>query len=253
MLPYFRLGPFLVQLTGLALLLGVWVGSWLAEKQAAKVGIKPDLIYTLIFVGLISGLVGARLVYAARYLNAYLANPLSVFALSANTLSPSEGALIGLVVAFTYGQRKGLRLRPVLDALAPGLAAFMIFLGAAHLLSGDAFGAPSRVPWAIFLWGEYRQPTQIYEVMLAVAILLVALKYSLGEPGRGINFWLVVALSAAARIFLEAFRGDSMIWPGGFRAAQVISLLILAFSLWMIWVWGRNPKEQEKPVERFSK
>ncbi len=49
MLPYFRLGPFLVQLTGLALLLGVWVGSWLAEKQAAKVGIKPDLIFTLIF------------------------------------------------------------------------------------------------------------------------------------------------------------------------------------------------------------
>ena len=249
MLPYLRLGPYLLQMTGLALLLGVWLGSWLAEKEASKAGIKPDLIYNLIFFGLIGGLVGARLAYAARYLNAYLSNPLSLFTLNPNTLSPSEGLLIGLLVAFVYGQRKGLRLRPVLDALAPGLAVFIVFQGVAHLLSGDAFGAPSRVPWAIFLWSEYRQPAQIYEILLGVGILLVVLKHPLGEPGRGLNFSLVIALSAATRVFLEAFRGNSLIWPGGFRAAQVVALAILAGALWVMHVWAQpriNALEQEK-------
>lgn len=251
MLPYLRLGPFLLQMTGLALLLGVWLGSWLAEKEAARLRIKPDLIYNLIFFGLIGGLVGARLAYAVRFLNAYLSNPLSLFALNPNTLSPNEGLLVGLLVAFVYGQRKKLRLRPALDALAPGLSVFMIFQGVAHLLSGDAFGAPSRIPWAIFLWGEYRHPAQVYEILLAAGILFVVLKRPLGEPGQGFNFFLVIALSAAARVFLEAFRGDSLIWPGGFRAAQVIGLAVMAVSLWLIRPWTQKQKarEHEKYVE----
>ncbi|MFH1906610.1 MAG: hypothetical protein ABIL11_04370, partial [Chloroflexota bacterium] len=52
------------------------------------------------------------------------------------------------------------------------------------------------------------------------------------------NFLLVVALSAAARIFLEAFRGDSLIWTGGFRAAQVIGLALLATTVVLIKKWG---------------
>lgn len=252
MLPYLRVGPFLLPMSGLALLLGVWVGSWLAEKQAAKADLPPDRVSGLILIGLVGGLVGARLAYAASYLDAYLANPLSLLALNTNTLSPSGGLLVGLIVAYTYGQRKGLHLRPVLDVLAPGLAAFMLFLGVAHLLSGDAFGAPSSTPWAIFQWGEYRQPTQIYEILLALSILLVSLKQPFGEPGQGINFWLVIALSAAARIFLEAFRGDSLFWPGGFRAAQVVGFFVLALSLWMIHTWSKDEKKQETEKHLIS-
>jgi phosphatidylglycerol:prolipoprotein diacylglycerol transferase len=218
--------------------LGVWAGSWLAEKEAARVKIKPDLIYNLIFLGLVGGLVGARLAYAARFLNAFLENPLSLFSINPNTLSPNEGLLIGLLVAFVYGQRKGMRLRPALDALAPGLATFMVFLSIAHLLSGDAYGAPAdTLPWRIYLWSEYRHPSQLYEIMAALGVLFLVLKRPLGDPGRGLYFLLLVALSAGARVFLEAFRGDSLIWPGGFRAAQVIGLAALAGALWLMRAW----------------
>lgn len=248
MLPYLRLGPFLLQTTGLALLLGIWVGSWLAEKEAVRLKIKPELVNNLIFFGLVGGLVGARLAYAATYLNAYLANPLSLFAINTNTLSPFEGILIGLLVAFVYGQRKGLQLRPVLDALAPGLAVFMIFLGMAHLLNGDAYGAPTKLPWGIFLWSEYRHPTQVYEMLLAFGVTLVVLNHSIKDQGRGLNFLLMIFLSAAARVFLEGFRGDSLIWSGGFRAAQVIGLIVMAGSLVFMRAWSHsqtNAREQE--------
>ena len=247
MLPYLRLGPFLLQTSGLALLLGVWLGSWLAEKEAPRVEIMPERVYNLVFFGLIGGLVGARLAYAARFLSAYLENPLSLFALNPNTLAPYPGLLIGLLVAFVYGQRKGLRLRPALDALAPGLAVFMVFLGLAHLLSGDAFGAPSStLPWRIYLWSEYRHPSQVYEILLALGVLLVFIKRPFGEPGRGLNFLWVVALSAGARVFLEAYRGDSLIWAGGFRAAQVIGLLAMFAAFWWMRVWS----VRYSPVER---
>jgi len=241
MLPYLSIGPLLLQTTGLALLLGVWFGSWFAEKEAARIKIKSDLVSNLIFIGLVSGLVGARLTYAATYINAYLANPLSLFEINTNSLSPIGGLIFGTLAAFIYGQRQGLKLRPALDALAPGLAVFMIFLGLAHLLNGDAYGATTRLPWAILLAGDYRHPTQVYEILLATGVMLIAVYYQLGQRGNGINFLWVVFLSAAARVFLEAFRGDSMILLGGFRAAQVIGLLVMAGSLILMRTWAQLP------------
>ena len=236
MLPFFRLGPLLLQLPGLALLGGVWVGSSLAEKEAARLRLNPADVYNLIFYGLVAGVVGARLVYAARYLSAYWANPISLLALTPATLSPTAGLVIGLTLAALVGWRKRLPLRPTLDALAPGLAAFLVALGGAHLLSGDAFGAPTTLPWAIYLWDDARHPSQVYETLAALAVFAVAWKRPLGV-GQGLNFLLVVALSAGARVFLEAFRGDSLVWAGGFRAAQVVGVIVLGTTLWLIRRW----------------
>jgi thiol-disulfide isomerase/thioredoxin len=42
---------------------------------------------------------------------------------------------------------------------------------------------------------------------------------------------LFLALYSGQRVFLEAFRGDSLLLPGGWRAAQVIGLVVLGVSL----------------------
>ena len=94
MLPFLRIGPFTLQAPGLALLVGVWIGSSLAEKEAARLKLNANDIYNLIFYGLMAGIVGARLVYAAQYLSVYLANPWSLIALTPATLSPNAGLIV---------------------------------------------------------------------------------------------------------------------------------------------------------------
>jgi prolipoprotein diacylglyceryltransferase len=42
---------------------------------------------------------------------------------------------------------------------------------------------------------------------------------------------LFVALTAGARLFLEAFRGDSTLLFGGIRLAQTIAWMVLAMTL----------------------
>lgn len=239
MLPFLRLGPFTLQAPGLALLVGVWIGSSLAEREAARLKLSAEVVYNLIFYGLVAGVIGARLAYAVQYASAYLANPLSLLALTPNTLSPNAGLVIGILVAAFFGWRRKLPLRPTLDAMAPGLAAFMVAFGIAHLMSGDAFGTPTKLPWAMYLWDDYRHPSQIYETFIALVILGIVWKRPLGQPGDGVNFLVMVAFSAGARVFLEAFRGDSVIWAGGFRAAQVVGVLLLAASLSLIRAWAR--------------
>ena len=115
-----------------------------------------------------------------------------------------------------------MALWPTLDALTPLLAVMAIALGLSHLASGAAFGATTQVPWGIELWGAKRHPSQVYEILAAVAILLILWPGKWGEQEpAGRYFLLFVTLSALAQLILEAFRGDSLLLPGGWRAAQI--------------------------------
>ncbi len=112
----------------------------LAERAAPKHGLSPADLNNLVFLGLAAGLVGARLGYAVRYADVYLASPLSLLALTPVTLAPVDGTAVGLITCLVYGQRRALPLWSALDSVTPGLAAVATALGFAHLASGDAFG-----------------------------------------------------------------------------------------------------------------
>ena len=240
MFPVVQIGSLAIPTPGLALLVGVWLALWLAEKEARHLGLNPDAIYSLAFTGLVAGLVGARLAYVARYWSAFASDPLGIISLNTASLAPAEGALIGLTAAYLYGVRRRLPLRLTLDALAPGLAAMAIALAVAHLASGDAFGAPTEWPWHVYLWGEYRHPSQIYELIAAIGILSFGWRVRTRAAFPGFSFLLIVALSAAVRIFLEAFRGDSLLLAGGWRVAQLWGLVVLAACLGIWRYWGQD-------------
>ena len=244
MFPYLRLGPFLLQMPLLALFIGFWIGNTFVEREAVRLGLNKEKINNLIGYGLFGGIFGARLVYAAQYASVYLANPLGLFSLNTSTLSPIGGFLIGIAAAAAYGYRHKLPFRKTLDALTPGFAFFMIMIGVSHLLSGNAYGAPTRVPWAVYLWSDYRQPTQLYEIFFALMIFTIILPRMIPANAPGLRFVQFIALSAVARVFIEAFRGDSVLWLDGYRAAQVMGLLVLIICIVLLRQWERiEPNE----------
>jgi len=237
MFPYLRLGPFILPMAGLALLAGLWSGLSFTEREAARLKIIEPALSNVIFYSLLAGLVGARVGYALEFPALYSSNPLSLLSLTPTTLSPGMGLAVGFIAFAIFVQRKAMPIRPTLDAIAPGLAVFMVFVGLAHILSGDAYGAPTKVPWAIRLWNEYRYPSQFYETFIALTIFLIIRERFPKPEGAGLNFLLTVALSSASRVLLESFRGDSVFWPGGFREAQIIALIIMAISFYWMRKW----------------
>jgi phosphatidylglycerol:prolipoprotein diacylglycerol transferase len=240
MYPFLRIGPLLLNFSGLAALIGVWIAITITEKESLRMKLDPNQVSNTILIGFVAGVVGARLGYALQYLQAYISNPLSLFSINPETLLPWAGLLTGLLAAVFYGRRKGLSLRPTLDALAPGLAVFMIGLGVSHFLSGNAYGATADLPWSINLWSEQRHPSQVYETLAAGLIFALAWFSPTRRQSTGMNFLLVVAGSASARIFLEAFRGDSQVMAGGFRSAQVAGLVVLTAALLLMNKWGEE-------------
>jgi prolipoprotein diacylglyceryltransferase len=106
MYPILQIGPLAIQLPGLLLLAGLWIGTQIAERESARHKLDPGLISNMIFIALAAGIVGARLGYALKYFDLYLSEPLNLLALNPNTLSAMEGIVVGLIAATIYAQRK---------------------------------------------------------------------------------------------------------------------------------------------------
>ena len=230
MFPTLNIGGAAIQLPGLILLVSVWIALTMAEREAKSLGRASDPIYRLSSTILFSGLIGARLGYVLTHLNAYKNDPLGIIALDTSTFNSAIGLFIALLVGYGYGKYKKMPFWQTLDILTPSLAILGVGIGMAHLASGDAYGTPTALSWGITLWGADRHPTQIYEIMAAALIwMAVLLLPTRSYAGRTFLTWLT--LSAAARLLIEAWRGDSPL-IAGLRLPQLVALVILLLSLW---------------------
>jgi prolipoprotein diacylglyceryltransferase len=236
MSPILRLGPLAIQTSGLLLIVAFVVALELVQRAAQRLGLNADDTYNLAYVAAIAGLVGARASFVAQYWPVYRDDLAGVFALTTESLSPVAGLGIALIVGYVYAQRKGLDNRRFLDALTPGLVVMTAAVALADLASGNGYGSPTGLPWAIELWNARRHPVQVYQI-IAVVLSGVAVIRS-GHPFDGAHFGLFLALYAGSRLVLEAFHGDSSALALGIRSIQVASLLVVIIALALLRRWA---------------
>ena len=210
----------------------LWIGLALAEKRAERHRISRDALNSLVYYSLFGYLLGGRLLYVLSYYSAFLQNPINVFSLNLDLFDPVAALVTAVIVGAVYRSRQKLPLWSTLDALTPFFAALAIGLSLSHLAAGTAFGSPTDLPWGIEMWNAIRHPTQIYELIAAVLIFSLIWFRETNSPA-GSSFVLFASLTAAARLFLEAFRGDSTLIFGDLRLAQVIAWVVLAAVLFV--------------------
>ncbi len=167
-----------------------------------------------------------------RFPSAFSSNPTSLLSLNPGLLDPWGAALGFLLSALVYGQRKKMSFAPTLDALTPAIGSLIVAISVSNLASGQGFGQPTEMPWAINLWGAMRHPTQWYEIIVSAALLFVLLRFRMSHLSKSGSFFVeFIALSTTTRLYLEAFRGDSILLPNGWRLVQILAWALLALSL----------------------
>jgi phosphatidylglycerol:prolipoprotein diacylglycerol transferase len=233
MLPTLQIGPLALPVPGLIILGGLWIALSVCERRAIQQGMSSRIFYNMVLISLGIGVLGARLIYVIQYPSAFLASPISLISLNPSLFDPFWGVLIGLLAGIAYGQRKRLHVWSILDILTPGLAVMGVAFNLSHLASGAAFGKPTQLPWGIYMWGEIRHPSQVYATIVAGLILVIVLRIekSMTALPSGVLFWVFVGMTAAARMFLEAFRGDSTLIFESLRQDQLIAWSVLAISM----------------------
>jgi len=212
------------------LLAALWLGLYLSEKRVGRHRISKEALNNLIYYSILGYVIGGRVLFALANVSAFAQSPFSIFSINMDLFDPVGAFVTGLLVGFVYGQRQELPLWPTLDGLTPLFAALGIGLSLSHLAAGTAFGSPTELPWGIDLWNATRHPIQIYE-LIASLIIFGLIWFRKTNSQAGFDFLFFVALTAGARLLLEAFRGDSILIFRGIRLAQVIAWILLAVSL----------------------
>lgn len=235
------------------LILAAWLGLMLAEKRSERHELAKEALNNLIFYSIITFVVGGRLLFALTHLSTFLKSPLSLFSPNPDLFDMLAAWVAAILAGWIYGWRNKMQLWGTLDALVPFLAALGVGLGLVHLAAGTAFGKPTSIPWAISLWNAQRHPSQVYESLAALAILLFTWFLN-GRFRPGILFLLFVSLSAAARLFLEAYRGDSLLVAGGFRQAQLEAwiVLLICFVLFELVLAKPDMKKKAELVQTHN-
>jgi phosphatidylglycerol---prolipoprotein diacylglyceryl transferase len=236
MYPLLELGSIRLSVSGLVLLAAVYWWSVRVPVAAAAVGGVQWVERTgrcVIWV-LVGSLIGARLWHGLFHWDAYAVNPWRWLSLqTADFVWP--GGLIGGLLALLPAARRVKAAAPVIaDAIWIALGPPQALAAFGTLLGGEALGVPANVPWAIYLLGEYRHPTQLYYV-LAAALTWVGLRMLARQfPIPGMIAAAGLALQGVAWLLIEPLRIDTLRLPGGLPVAQVLGLILLGVAGW--WV-----------------
>lgn len=236
----FQLGPITLYSFGLLVALGFLLGGLWALNRAKAQGINPDDILELLFWLIVTGFVGARLLYVFYFPETYMVHPLNIITDRAG-LVWYGGMLSAIVAIVLFQRRKKISLPQLTDILSAPAALGLAIGRIGCLMSGCCFGKACALPWAIHFPHSHQtyplgvHPTQLYESLSLLLLigLILWLEKSMPRPGRSAATLLMGY--GVIRFTVECFRGDVVYWVGHLlTASQVFSLL--AFAVGLVWM-----------------
>jgi prolipoprotein diacylglyceryl transferase len=170
------LGPVPIRGYALAIILGIIVSIWLAERRWVARGGRPGDISDLAIWGIPFGLIGGRLYHVLTDNGLYFGegrNPIEALYIWRGGLGIWGAIALGALGIMIGARRKGIRLLPVLDAIAPTVLVAQAIGRWGNWFNQELFGRPSDLPWALEIDPEHRpvgyegdltfHPTFLYE------------------------------------------------------------------------------------------
>ena len=262
-----HLGPVPVRAYALCIILGVVAAVWLGEKRWIARGGSAGEVGDIALWGVPFGLVGARLYHVITDHDLY-------FGAGKDAVGALEiwhgglgiwGAIAGGVLGGWIGARRaGIKLRPMLDALAPALLLAQAIGRWGNYFNQELFGKPTSKPWGLEIAPEHRpdgyadaatfHPTFLYECLwnLGSMGLVIYLDRKL-RLGFGRAFALYVMAYCLGRGWIEHLRIDNVEYNDvlGLRLNVWTSIVLFTAALVYFVLAGRRhpaPGSREQSV-----
>lgn len=227
----FQFGPITLYSYGLLVATGFIIGTLLASREAGALNIPPEKIINLFLAILISGIIGARLLYVILNIKDYASNPVEIIMVTRGGLVFYGGAMSALIISVFYIKRAGLKFFDVADLIAPYIALGHSIGRIGCLLNGCCYGKPAAgAAGVIFRDGIVRTPTQIYSslyLLFLYIVLRVCFKY---RRFQGQVFFFYLILYSIGRVFIEHLRGDNPVFAFGLTFSQILSVAVFGIG-----------------------
>jgi len=257
---YFFLSPYFTGATevgGIAFFLGSWPVYWygiimglamvagltlILKLSDSKNIISAEHLWELLLWVIISGIVGARLLFVILKWSDYAGDLSSIFNIHEGGLSIHGAVLGGLIALLIYARRRRGYFWHYADLLVPGVALGQAIGRFGNFFNQEAFGGPTDLPWKMFVAPQSRpigfegevffHPTFLYEsigLVLIVALLVFIYQRSKFSGQTALTY---LGIYSVLRFVIEYFRIDADKW-GMLTVAQWASIVIIVVAIWL--------------------
>lgn len=252
------LGPFLFSWHGFFTFVAVavavmWVAHWApkvlvghptfsSDKATAEEEIK-DMVYATAIWGILSGVIGARLVHVIdQWSEIYAQNPGQIIAVWQGGIALWGGILGGLAGASLYAYIRKFPVTKLMDLTAPALLLAQAIGRVGDIINGEHVSRATDMVWGV-VWSHPKSPTYQaygetpthpavgYELiwdLLGLWFIWYVLRGKVKPDGM--LFVLYIGIYAFGRFFISFFREDK-VWFLGLQQSQLISILVLAIVI----------------------
>jgi len=259
-----HLGPVPLRGYALAIIIGIVAAIWIGERRWVARGGRAGDIQDIAIWAVPFGLVGGRLYHVLTDHALYFGEGKSAI----EALYVWRGGLgvwgavgLGAVGAIICAKRKGIKLLPVLDAMAPGVLVAQAIGRWGNWFNEELFGKPTDLPWALSVSDETAlkagyepgttfHPTFLYEslwCLVAFGLLIWAdRRFRLGH-GRVVALYIMIY--TAGRVWIEMLRIDDVELHdvAGLRFNVWTSLVLFVAALvWFVLSARRSPGREEQ-------
>ena len=243
------LGPFPLRAYALCILAGVFIAVWWTSRRYRARGGSEETVLDAAMLGVPVGILGARLYHVLTSPGAYFGpggDPARIVQIWRGGLGIWGGVAAGIAATAWLMRRRGLRLAPLTDALAPALLVAQAVGRVGNWFNQELFGAPTTLPWGLeidadhlpegYAPGTLFHPTFLYEALwnLAGAALLVLLERRLrrrdGTVG-GRLIWAYLMVYTAGRVWIEHLRVDEAAIVLGLRLNEWTAMIVFLAGL----------------------
>ena len=236
----------------------LWAGPPFQGKPPATADDIGDLFVWITLGVIIGGRLGFVLLYGVFYCGfagqgvpacvglpqAYMLNPLKIFAAWEGGMS-FHGGLAGVVIAlWLFCRKRKLNLLAVADLIAAATPIGLFFGRIANFINGELWGKISDAPWAMVFPGAFppgvpRHPSQLYEALMEGLLLFLILRFAIvrlkiqRRPGSVVGWFLLGY--GLLRFIAEFFRDSESKIYGWFSMGQLLSLPMWAAAAFFLW------------------
>ncbi len=243
-------------LYGLLIALGVFAAVSLSQRRWLARGGHVDDITSIAMWGVPAGVIGARLYHVITDFQLFADAPwYQVFLLREGGLGIPGGMALGIAVGVWAMKRRGMELKPAMDAIVPGLPLAQAIGRWGNWFNQELYGRPTDLPWGLEIDEFHRgsipaefqsveqfptfHPTFLYESLwnfsLTAVMLFIDRKGWLPR-GRLIGVYLLGY--GIGRGWVEALRIDPANDILGLRVNVWMSLALIIGGL-VVLAWPR--------------
>jgi prolipoprotein diacylglyceryl transferase len=257
-----HLGPVPIRAYALCIIAGIVVAIWLGERRWVARGGLPGEVSDLAIWAVPFGLVGGRLYHVITDWELYFGedkNPVTALYVWRGGLGIWGAIALGALGVWIGARLRGIKLLPLLDALAPGVLVAQALGRWGNWFNQELYGRPTDLPWGLEIDVAHRpsqyldvatfHPAFLYECLwnLAAFALLVWLDRRF-RLGHGRVLALYVMLYTAGRAWIENLRIDDVQMNDvvGLRLNVWTSIVLFVLATaFFVWSARRHPGREE--------